>query len=72
MEIGEDGENKKQVVSSSNNSNTSNKKTSSKDQWKAPDQRDPRGESDASFVMVLILQTSALSANNQLIKRRAV
>jgi hypothetical protein len=67
IEIGEDKLN--EVVSRSNNSN---KKTSSKKQRKAPSRRNPRGQSAASFATTLILPNSALSANSQPIKRRAV
>ena len=66
MEIGEDEIN--EVVSSSNNSN---KKTSRKEQWKAPSQRNPRGQSAASFAVALILLITALSAHDQPIERRA-
>ncbi len=55
------------VVSSSNNI----KKTSSKEQWTAPSQRNPSDQLAVLYAVVHILQTNALSANNQPNKMRA-
>ncbi len=52
------------------NNNNNNKKRSSKEQWTAQSRRDLSDQSSALSVMVHILQTNALSANNQPSEKR--